>query len=164
MKHSIIKIVVFITWCVPAFAAPVSMEKKGASTTSEKTPSPPAGKTGSPAEKIPSFGEKTVAEKTAQAPALPGKAADKEYYGTKVLLVDAKAGLLGVLYTDEAGKSEKLSFHVDPDSVDITNKTNKGLEFSDLFVGASVDLYTIIGPDGKETVDQIIAYDVYPPD
>ena len=107
------------------------------------------------------------APKQAAAPAAAVKetATEKEYYGVKVLLVDPKAGLLGVLFTnDDNGEPEKLSFRVDPADVQVVNKQNRFLDFSEILVGETLDLYVIVGPDGKETIDQIITYDLHPAD
>lgn len=82
---------------------------------------------------------------------------EKEYYDAVVVLIDPKAGMIGLSWTnEETQKEEKLSFKVDPDKVDVTNPLNQYLEFSNISVGNHVDLVTIKDQNGKEKLVEIM--------
>ena len=92
---------------------------------------------------------------TAPAPAL----IENEYYNATVLLIDHERGLLGVQYYDEASDSiKKKSFEVNVIEVYVTNPLNQYLDFLDVKVGDKIDLFTLVGDDGKESVFDIIDY------
>ncbi|HTL69697.1 MAG TPA: hypothetical protein VL404_00240 [Candidatus Eisenbacteria bacterium] len=155
MKRSIIEAALCLALSMPS----VTPALAAAATQEAEVQTAKAGTAGTATEP----GASAPASPASEAPEAPVPGTEKEYYGVKVLLVDPKAGYLGVLFTDQdSGKSEKLSFRVDPENVDVINKLNKYLEFSDIVIGSNLDLYTIIEPDGKETVDEIVAYDINP--
>ena len=93
---------------------------------------------------------------------LAGEAAtpnEKEYYDATVLLIDHTSGMLGVKQVDEGTAEEKkFSFIVDAEYAHVTNNVNQYLEFSDIAVGDSIDIYTEIDKNGKESVFEIVDY------
>lgn len=96
------------------------------------------------------------------APCASASPQEKEYDDAVLALVDAKEGWLGFTVTDDSGENERrLTLKTDPQKVDVTNRLNQVLEFSQLQPGDRVDFYTEPGPGGQETVTEIIAYDRY---
>ena len=84
---------------------------------------------------------------------------EKEYYDAVVVLIDPKAGMIGLSWTnEETQKEEKLSFKVDPDKVDVTNPLNQILEFPNIKEGDHVDLVTIKDQNGKEKLVEIMDF------
>lgn len=89
----------------------------------------------------------------------PAPKLEKDYFDAVVLLIEHKAGLLGIQYFNEAsGSEEKHSFRVDPDDVYVADALNRPLEFTDVQVGDRVDIYSEIDASGKEAVIDIIDY------
>ena len=82
-----------------------------------------------------------------------------DYYEGTVLLVDAPNGALGILWTNEdTDQKEKLSFTVDPKTVDVTNQLNHNLQFSDIQAGDSVDVYCETDKEGRLVVTEVVDY------
>lgn len=97
------------------------------------------------------------------SPVLAGK--ENDYDDAVVLLIDAKSGMIGLSWLNEAtNKEEKISFKIDTDKVDVTNSMNQFLEFSNISVGDHVSITAFVGPDGKETVENIVDYNAVDPD
>lgn len=89
----------------------------------------------------------------------PAVKLEKDYFDAVVLLIEHKAGLLGIQYFDEAtGAEEKHSFRVDPEDVYVADALNRPLEFTDVQIGDRVDVYSEIDASGKEAVIDIIDY------
>ena len=82
---------------------------------------------------------------------------EKEYSDAVVVLIDPKAGMIGLSWiNDETQEEEKLSFKVDPDKVDVSNALNEAIEFFDIAAGDHVNLVTIKDQSGKEELVEIM--------
>ena len=98
--------------------------------------------------------------KSAQPPAAVNPTVseeEKEYTDAVVLLIDHQSGMLGVsIASDDTAKEEKVSFKVDPQTVDVTNVLNAVLEFSNIKEGDHIDIITAKDKAGKEIVTEIM--------
>ncbi len=84
---------------------------------------------------------------------------EKDTFDAVVLLIDHKAGLLGIQSLNEkTAAEEKHSFSLDPNDVYVVDSLNRPLEFTDIQVGDRVDIYSEIDSAGKETVIDIVDY------
>src|SRR3989338_6261050 len=99
------------------------------------------------------------------APGAGSSLTEKEYSDAVVLLIDPKSGMIGLSWlNEETQKEEKLSFQVDPESVDVSNALNQYFEFSNISIGDHVDIITVRDASGKETVVEIVDYNAVDPD
>lgn len=89
---------------------------------------------------------------------------EKDYEDATVVLLDHDTGMIGVTLETPSGQTEKKSFQVDPKNVYVTNPLNHNLDWSQVQVGDHIDIYAVIGEDGRETVADIIDYNRFDPD
>ena len=88
---------------------------------------------------------------------------DKEYSAATVLLIDSQKGYLGISYeNEETGKQAKQAFKVNENEASVRDVLNHYSDFSAIKFGDRVDIYTQIDSKGKETVYDILDYNLNP--
>ena len=89
----------------------------------------------------------------------PASSTEREYLNAKVLLIDHMSGFIGVLLEGESDESrKKMTFRADPTQVYVTDLRGKPLDFTDVQVGDTVELYTHLDEDSHEVVLDIVNY------